>query len=301
MTGGLPARRRHHRPAPGTLRFSFDRRDHGRFSPGDTLASAPYSQLPLGWSARSFKYHRPPPGIFSAGPEEPNALVELRCGAAARREPNTKATHGRALRRTFRAQSQKPAGPSLRFDLRAGPPTGLLRCSSRLLLQDLHVGRPQCGKSSTSPRSGASAGLGPPQRRTPILDLYEKGLRVFATFPGDRGEVPARAIRRAGGPARARGSRHPGRRGFHAGAGPALVGGRWRSDWQCPASPGRDKLTSKLAALPNVRILPPHHRISASMTASSMAPISSASPDSSAGAGGRFTPRPSAYGSLFAR
>ena len=38
---------------------------------------------------RSFKYHRPR-GIFTAGSEEPNALVELREGA--RREPNVKAT-----------------------------------------------------------------------------------------------------------------------------------------------------------------------------------------------------------------
>ena len=38
---------------------------------------------------RSFKYHRPR-GVLTAGPEEPNALVELR--AAARREPNTRAT-----------------------------------------------------------------------------------------------------------------------------------------------------------------------------------------------------------------
>ncbi len=38
---------------------------------------------------RSFKYHRPR-GIFAAGSEEPNALVELRTGAA--REPKHKAT-----------------------------------------------------------------------------------------------------------------------------------------------------------------------------------------------------------------
>jgi NADPH-dependent 2,4-dienoyl-CoA reductase/sulfur reductase-like enzyme len=42
---------------------------------------------------RSFKYHRPR-GLLAAGVEEPNALVELRDGA--RREPNSKATDGRA-------------------------------------------------------------------------------------------------------------------------------------------------------------------------------------------------------------
>ena len=56
--------------------------------PGDTLASALLAngQRLVG---RSFKYHRPR-GIFSAGSEEPNALVQLRSGAA--QEPNTRAT-----------------------------------------------------------------------------------------------------------------------------------------------------------------------------------------------------------------
>ena len=55
---------------------------------GDTLASALLAngQVLVG---RSFKYHRPR-GIFSAGSEEPNALVQLRKGAA--QEPNTRAT-----------------------------------------------------------------------------------------------------------------------------------------------------------------------------------------------------------------
>ena len=47
---------------------------------GDTLASALLAngQVLVG---RSFKYHRPR-GIFSAGSEEPNALVQLRKGPA---------------------------------------------------------------------------------------------------------------------------------------------------------------------------------------------------------------------------
>ena len=55
---------------------------------GDTLASALLAngQRLVG---RSFKYHRPR-GIFTAGSEEPNALVQLRSGAA--QEPNTRAT-----------------------------------------------------------------------------------------------------------------------------------------------------------------------------------------------------------------
>ena len=55
---------------------------------GDTLASALLANG-VRLVGRSFKYHRPR-GILTAGPEEPNALVELRGGA--RREPNTRAT-----------------------------------------------------------------------------------------------------------------------------------------------------------------------------------------------------------------
>ena len=70
-----------------TISFAFDgRRYEGH--PGDTLASALLANG-VRLVGRSFKYHRPR-GIYSAGPEEPNALVRLRTGARA--EPNTRAT-----------------------------------------------------------------------------------------------------------------------------------------------------------------------------------------------------------------
>jgi heterotetrameric sarcosine oxidase alpha subunit len=70
-----------------TIGFSFNgKRMQGH--PGDTLASALLSNG-VKLVGRSFKYHRPR-GIFSAGSEEPNALVTLRTGASA--EPNTRAT-----------------------------------------------------------------------------------------------------------------------------------------------------------------------------------------------------------------
>ncbi|GLK74067.1 sarcosine oxidase subunit alpha family protein [Ancylobacter dichloromethanicus] len=69
------------------LAFSFDGTDYHGYQ-GDTLASALLANG-VRLVGRSFKYHRPR-GIFSAGAEEPNALVELRAGA--RREPNTRAT-----------------------------------------------------------------------------------------------------------------------------------------------------------------------------------------------------------------
>ncbi|MCK6452328.1 MAG: sarcosine oxidase subunit alpha family protein [Alphaproteobacteria bacterium] len=66
------------------LRFSFDG-DAYEGLRGDTLASALMANG-VRLVGRSFKYHRPR-GIVTAGPEEPNALVELRGGA--RREANT--------------------------------------------------------------------------------------------------------------------------------------------------------------------------------------------------------------------
>ncbi|MCK0198674.1 sarcosine oxidase subunit alpha family protein [Ancylobacter sp. 6x-1] len=79
-TGGLIDRSR-------PLAFTFDGRRYTGFA-GDTLASALLAN-DVKLVGRSFKYHRPR-GIVSAGPEEPNALVELRSGA--RREPNSRAT-----------------------------------------------------------------------------------------------------------------------------------------------------------------------------------------------------------------
>ena len=80
VPGGLVDRAR-------PLRFTFDGRAMTGFA-GDTLASALLANG-VRLVGRSFKYHRLR-GILAAGPEEPNALVEL--GTGARREPNTRAT-----------------------------------------------------------------------------------------------------------------------------------------------------------------------------------------------------------------
>ena len=84
---------------------------HGH--PGDTLASALLANGKR-LVGRSFKYHRPR-GIFSAGSEEPNALVEL--GTGAKRTPNTRATVTE-LFSGLSANSQNHRG-SLDFDLMA--------------------------------------------------------------------------------------------------------------------------------------------------------------------------------------
>ncbi len=69
------------------LRFRFNGKAYEGFG-GDTLASALLANG-VRLVARSFKYHRPR-GIYSAGMEEPNALVQLASGAAS--EPNLRAT-----------------------------------------------------------------------------------------------------------------------------------------------------------------------------------------------------------------
>lgn len=92
------------------LSFTFNNKQMTGFE-GDTLASALLAngQRLVG---RSFKYHRPR-GIFSAGSEEPNAMVHLRRGAA--QEPNTRATVAE-LFSGLEATSQNHRG-SLEFDL----------------------------------------------------------------------------------------------------------------------------------------------------------------------------------------
>ena len=90
--------------------FTFNGKRLNGFA-GDTLASALLAndQMLVG---RSFKYHRPR-GIVAAGPEEPNALVNL--GAAERLEPNQRATTTE-LFDGLQASSQNH-WPSLEYDV----------------------------------------------------------------------------------------------------------------------------------------------------------------------------------------
>ena len=103
LSGGLIDR-------SNALRFTFDGKTYAGH-PGDTLASALLAN-DVRLVGRSFKYHRPR-GVFSAGSEEPNAMVELRSGA--RQEPNTRATVAE-LFDGLEARSQNRVG-SLAFDL----------------------------------------------------------------------------------------------------------------------------------------------------------------------------------------
>jgi sarcosine oxidase, subunit alpha len=93
------------------LPFVFDGRSYTGYR-GDTLASALLANG-VHLVGRSFKYHRPR-GIFSAGAEEPNALITVRRDEA-RTTPNLRATQVE-LHRNLQAYSQN-RWPSLEFDV----------------------------------------------------------------------------------------------------------------------------------------------------------------------------------------
>jgi len=95
------------------LHFTFDGRPYIGLR-GDTLASALLANG-VHLVGRSFKYHRPR-GIFSAGAEEPNALVAIRRDAA-RYAPNLRATQVE-LYEGLCAESQN-RWPGLEFDVGA--------------------------------------------------------------------------------------------------------------------------------------------------------------------------------------
>jgi sarcosine oxidase, subunit alpha len=80
---------------------------------GDSVASAWIASGKM-MIARSFKLHRPR-GVFSCGPEEPNALLDV--GQGALRTPNTRATEVEASAGLVATAGN--AWPSLQFDIAA--------------------------------------------------------------------------------------------------------------------------------------------------------------------------------------
>ncbi|MEM9631657.1 MAG: sarcosine oxidase subunit alpha family protein [Pseudomonadota bacterium] len=94
------------------LSARFEGRDLPAFQ-GDTLASAMLAGG-VSLAGRSFKYHRPR-GIYSAGVEEPGALVHLR--EDDRHEPNARATTTEAF--DGLVSTAQNAWPSLGFDIGA--------------------------------------------------------------------------------------------------------------------------------------------------------------------------------------
>lgn len=224
-----------------TVSFTFDGRPL-QGHPGDTLASALLAngQRLVG---RSFKYHRPR-GIFTAGSEEPNALVQLRCGA--RSEPNTRATCAE-LFDGLEASSQNHRG-SLKYDLMA-----INDMLSPFLTAGFYYKTFMWPKAFWEklyePVIRASAGLGRLSGE-PDPDHYDQGYLhcdLLIIGAGPAGIAAALAAGRAG--ARIILADEDFRMGGRLNAETLEIAGQAGADW-CAAACG------ELAAMDNVRLLP---------------------------------------------
>jgi sarcosine oxidase subunit alpha len=219
------------------LSFTFDGRAYTGYH-GDSLAAALLANG-VHLVARSFKYHRPR-GIFSAGVEEPNALITLRKGS--RHEPNVPATTIE-LFDGLEARSQN-CWPSLRLDAMAA--FGLLSpLFSAGFYYKTFIGPTRKAWMFYERFIRAAAGLGKPPLE-PDPDRYEKA-HAFCDL-----------LVVGGGPAGLAAALAAGRSGARvvlveedASLGGALL--------SCPGGGAEDAwlatTTAELAALPNVRVM----------------------------------------------
>jgi len=210
--------------------------------PGDTLASALLAngQRLVG---RSFKYHRPR-GIFTAGSEEPNALVQLRRGA--HREPNTRATITE-LFQGLDATSQNHRG-SLSFDLMAAN-DWLAPFLGAGFYYKTFMWPKAFWEKFYEPVIRSAAGLGRLSSEADP-DVYDKGFLhcdLLVIGAGPSGLSAALAAGRAGA------------RVLLADEDFALGGHLLAESYEVQGQPGHQwvtEATAELSAMPNVRILP---------------------------------------------
>lgn len=218
-----------------TLLFRFDGQNLTGH-PGDTLASALIANG-IRLVGRSFKYHRPR-GILTAGPEEPNALVELRSNV--RREPNIPATVAE-LFDGLEAASQN-RWPSLDWDIGAIN-SRFARFLPAGFYYKTFMWPPAFWEKIYEPIIRRAAGLGRASR-APDPDSYEHmhaHCDVLVVGSGAAGLAAARAAGAAG--ARVILAEQD----FELGGGLLLEPGL--EDW-------RAAQTTALQAMPEVRILP---------------------------------------------
>ncbi len=174
-----------------TVGFAFDgQRYEGH--PGDTLASALLANG-VRLVARSFKYHRPR-GIFTAGPEEPNALVRILGGGTS--EPNARATMVE-LRDGLQAESQN-RWPSLACDLQAASGLFAPLFPAGFYYKTFMAPRGRWMFYERFIRKAAGIGIAP---REPDPDTYEKShahCDVLVVGGGPAGLAAALAAGRTG-------------------------------------------------------------------------------------------------------
>jgi len=223
------------------LNFRFDGRVY-EGHPGDTLASALLANG-VRLVARSFKYHRRR-GIFSAGAEEPSALVQLETGAAS--EPNRRATEIE-LYDGLRAASQH-AWPNLAVDFSAF--AGVL---GPLIPAGFYY------KTFIHPRA-LWAALWEPVLR------HMAGLGRAPALPDssryDKRHVHCDVLVVGGGPAGLAAALAAGRSGARvilADSDPVFGGALIRRDYRTPGGDGAawaEGAVAELAGLPETRLLP---------------------------------------------
>jgi sarcosine oxidase, subunit alpha len=221
------------------LSFSFNGRHYKGFE-GDTLASALLANG-VTMLARSFKYHRPR-GLYSAGIEEPNAVVQLETDARTR--PNLQATEIE-LYDGLTAKSVN-CWPSVEFDISA-----INGFASRLLPAGFYYKTFMWPKSfwmgyERIIRNAAGLGRAPSQPDPDTYDKMHEHADVLVIGAGPAGLAAALAAGRSG--ARvilAEQETEPGGRLL---CETELIDGKPAQDWIA-------KVTAELESMPDVRIL----------------------------------------------
>lgn len=231
------------------LKFTFDGVAYTGCE-GDTLASALIANG-VHLVGRSYKYHRPR-GILSAGPEEPNALVEIDRGYG-RVTPNLRATQV-VLFDGLVARSQNN-WPSLKFDVGAVnslfAPLFSAGFYYKTFIGPRLLGPNWAWAKVYEPIIRQAAGLGRPPK-DPDPDFYAQTFAhcdVLVAGAGPAGLAAALAAGEAG--ARVILADEQGEMGgsLLSAAPGATIDGK-------PASAWRDEAMARLVALPNVRLLP---------------------------------------------
>ena len=217
--------------------FTFDGKAYSGFQ-GDTLASALMANG-VRLVGRSFKYHRPR-GILTAGPEEPNAMVEVLDSGS--QSPNTRATV-QEIYDGMAAQSQN-RWPSLRYDLLSINDLAAPFLSAGFYYKTFMWPR-AFWEALYEPIIRRAAGLGRLKRQIETAS-YEKAFAfcdLLVIGSGPAGLMAALTAARAGAD-------------VILAEQDSLMGGRLLSDGGTLGMPWVDATLTELRAMPNVRLMP---------------------------------------------